>query len=522
MVLTAVVSNGVCDDTETKTVNVKPNLLSGQIKYYNAQESPMPSPFNTNYNGMTVPDYFYAELFEAEISKGLVKVEPYFSEDGDEVLSYFAFTHNIDPTKNIWVKVYDGDYTYTDGTLADGYLGQNWTWNHWGGVNGTDGLLIQQMAAGVPLNAAPYNKTWLGLHSATPAYGFFANGLANVNNSVSSITGDPTLTALDVLLTNRRAVGLLNQFPNNKPNFEVAGKLVSGLNTSIFGTSLPNIDFEPEGTTYIWSELAEDHTFKGILGELSTGNKYLNVYYSAVGDLNASYQPGYGGFKNLPDLILEDGLTAAKGEIVTLPVYTDRTTDLGALSLGLKYRKDLVEVLTLNYSEDFARIDAQKGEVQIAWSSLDGIRFSPEQPLAVLTIRVIGDIEPGTSLFELTDFTEMADVNAEVLGDVALKTLAITTDAGAGRLVASNFPNPFGEATTLSYYLPESGMVNLTIYNALGQVVASLVSENQSSGTHERTLSSLELPSPGHYYYKLELQGETKTWSFQNNLIHMK
>lgn len=45
-----------------------------------------------------------------------------------------------------------------------------------------------------------------------------------------------------------------------------------------------------------------------------------------------------------------------------------------------------------------------------------------------------------------------------------------------------NYPNPFNPVTNLSYDLPEDAMVNITIYDMMGMVVASLANSKQSAG----------------------------------------
>ncbi|APF16884.1 hypothetical protein Calab_0829 [Caldithrix abyssi DSM 13497] len=50
--------------------------------------------------------------------------------------------------------------------------------------------------------------------------------------------------------------------------------------------------------------------------------------------------------------------------------------------------------------------------------------------------------------------------------------------------VLKNYPNPFNPSTTIEYQLPRNGKVEIRIYNLVGQLVKTLVSENQGAGKH--------------------------------------
>jgi hypothetical protein len=45
-----------------------------------------------------------------------------------------------------------------------------------------------------------------------------------------------------------------------------------------------------------------------------------------------------------------------------------------------------------------------------------------------------------------------------------------------------NYPNPFNPITTLRYDLPETGLVNITIYDILGRQIKTLINQNQDAG----------------------------------------
>ncbi len=67
----------------------------------------------------------------------------------------------------------------------------------------------------------------------------------------------------------------------------------------------------------------------------------------------------------------------------------------------------------------------------------------------------------------------------------------------------SNYPNPFNPTTTIAYQIPKDRFVNLVVYNSLGQIVATLVNEHQTSGKYSVQFSANNLPS-GVYFYKIE------------------
>ncbi len=50
--------------------------------------------------------------------------------------------------------------------------------------------------------------------------------------------------------------------------------------------------------------------------------------------------------------------------------------------------------------------------------------------------------------------------------------------------ITGNYPNPFNHSTTIGFVLPHEDLVNLSIYNIMGQKVRTLLSETKTAGTH--------------------------------------
>lgn len=66
-----------------------------------------------------------------------------------------------------------------------------------------------------------------------------------------------------------------------------------------------------------------------------------------------------------------------------------------------------------------------------------------------------------------------------------------------------NYPNPFNPSTRIQFNVPTAGNVKLTVFNVLGQEVATLINGAVTAGEHQVTFSASSLPS-GVYLYRLQ------------------
>jgi hypothetical protein len=72
-----------------------------------------------------------------------------------------------------------------------------------------------------------------------------------------------------------------------------------------------------------------------------------------------------------------------------------------------------------------------------------------------------------------------------------------------GFFVERNFPNPFTASTTVRFGIPVHSQVTVTVYNVLGQRVATAFDGNLSGGAHEISLD-LKGMSSGIYVYRIQ------------------
>ncbi|HUI08959.1 MAG TPA: T9SS type A sorting domain-containing protein [Bacteroidota bacterium] len=92
----------------------------------------------------------------------------------------------------------------------------------------------------------------------------------------------------------------------------------------------------------------------------------------------------------------------------------------------------------------------------------------------------------------------------------------VTVAGGAAPNVPSafhidqNFPNPFNPSTTIRYGLPVRTNVTLSVYNALGQRVATLINGQQDAGIHDARFDASALAS-GVYFCRIQTPGFVRT-----------
>lgn len=82
-------------------------------------------------------------------------------------------------------------------------------------------------------------------------------------------------------------------------------------------------------------------------------------------------------------------------------------------------------------------------------------------------------------------------------------------------VLGQNYPNPFNPATTIDYSLPYAANATLSIYNMLGQKVATLADGLHQAGAFQVTWNGLDdsgrQMNSGFYIYKLESESRVET-----------
>ena len=104
------------------------------------------------------------------------------------------------------------------------------------------------------------------------------------------------------------------------------------------------------------------------------------------------------------------------------------------------------------------------------------------------------------------------DIFLVKFGDSA--TGILSTRIGNGLRLDAH-PNPFNPETAITYFVPNSSIVDLRIYDVEGRLVQTLVQEVKSSGSHAAAWNGLDrrgaAVSSGIYFVRLEASGQAAT-----------
>ncbi len=105
------------------------------------------------------------------------------------------------------------------------------------------------------------------------------------------------------------------------------------------------------------------------------------------------------------------------------------------------------------------------------------------------------------------DYPGLAGKDLSPKGTIEFIDTAVETETPAELSLSQNYPNPFNPTTTIAYVLPVPTHVTLSVYNALGQRVTTLVQGLRGAGRHSVLFNADGLAS-GLYLYRLEAGGE--------------
>ena len=100
-------------------------------------------------------------------------------------------------------------------------------------------------------------------------------------------------------------------------------------------------------------------------------------------------------------------------------------------------------------------------------------------------------------LFEASDGFTIKEVI--FANEDSYATVAMPTELSLSRA----YPNPFNPSTSFNVYVPAEGVVDMSVYNVMGQLVDVIHSGSMTEGSHKITWNAFDMTS-GVYFVRAE------------------
>jgi hypothetical protein len=137
---------------------------------------------------------------------------------------------------------------------------------------------------------------------------------------------------------------------------------------------------------------------------------------------------------------------------------------------------------------------------EIVDSSTNSGRYSAVMPKSAVTPRFYVRAVDATNISRRSPFaapTELYDAKTGTTGTMSVNPVPSTYT------LRQNYPNPFNPVTMISYDIPRTSSVTLTVYDLLGREVTTLVNEVKTFGRYSVPFNGTGLAS-GVYFYRLQ------------------
>ena len=204
-------------------------------------------------------------------------------------------------------------------------------------------------------------------------------------------------------------------------------------------------------------------------------------------------------------------LVSSKGK-VDLVVESDK--DIYGIQFDLNYNPSELNLNgAVSNLDDFTFEYSQKddGTVRGLMFSMTGTKLNASDISSLIAF----DFAPAEN-FTGNSAIDFSNVILVGQNGAKLETIAVSMNINTSDLMPTktalntSYPNPFNPSTTINYDLATEGLVNISVYDALGRLVTELVNDVQPSGANHISWNAADQAS-GAYFVRMTTGSYTST-----------
>lgn len=322
----------------------------------------------------------------------------------------------------------------------------------------------------------------LGVQPLSNPYKFIA---ADVNK-------DKRVTASDLVELRKLILGIYSQFPDNN-SWRFFDKSIQ--------VNDPNAVWNLDELIYVDDVVAGGLTNHFVAVKIGDVNGSAIANATSISTETRSAKP--------LTLNLTDREFFA-GELVKLDITAENFANIAGAQWTFNFdetslnfsnvKSNALQITTENINSNLSK----EGKIAFSWNDVNGLNIESDKVLFTIEFEAIANNTISKSLTLTSDITK-AEAYTNDLSAIQLG-LSFRNISSNEFSLEQNNPNPFSATTSIAFTLPETGSINLTIYDVTGKVIRTLTGE-YPKGKNEIMLSAEDFNAQGVMFYELEASG---------------